>query len=112
MSNKLLHCISKNVWYILARLARDENTISFGELKEKTGLNEYHLGLVIRSIALLCFKQKLPILSSIIDNPKAEQYQIRNQWSHREGALHDVYQFDWNIISNPFSFTGIRYSQS
>ena len=92
---------------ILARLARDKNTISFNELKEKTGLNEYHLGLVIRSIALVCFKQKLPILSSLIDNPRTENYLIRNPWSQRDSALHDVYQFNWNIISNPFAFAGI-----
>jgi len=108
MSNKLLQCISKNVWMILAKLAQDKNTISFNDLKNKTGLNEYHLGLVIRSIALRCLKQNLPILSSIIDNPTAEEYLIRPPWSRRQNALHDVYEFNWNIISNPFTFAGIR----
>ena len=93
---------------ILARLAQDKNTISFSDLKEKTGLNEYHLGLVIRSIALVCFKHELPILSSLIDNPRSENYLIRSPWSHRGSALHDVYEFNWNIISNPFTFAGIR----
>ncbi len=108
MSNKLLHCISKNVWFILATIACDKNTISFSVLTEKTGISEYYLGLVIRSIALLCLKNNLPILSSIIDNPQVEQHQIRNHWSQRESALHDVYQFDWNIISNPYIFTGTK----
>jgi len=108
MNDKILHCISKNLWCILTGIAQNNHTVSYCELKHKTGLNDYYLGLVIRNIALCCFHQHWPILSSVIDNPTTQEYCIRNPWSHRESALSDVYYFDWKIISNPFRFTATQ----
>ena len=107
MDTKTINFICKKVWFLLIQLAEENATISYNSLREKTGLDEYRLGLIIRGIALLCLKQKWPILSSVIDNPANNNFIIRYSWSNRDFSLCEVYEFNWKVISNPYQHNWI-----
>lgn len=100
-------------WPILTKRAKDQSTITYGEIGEALGVHHRAIRYVLGVIQDYCLEEKLPPLTILIINASGLPGTgfIAFDLDNFDEGLEKVYDFDWNGIENPFGFskTGDSY---
>jgi putative restriction endonuclease len=94
-------------WPVLIGVAKNHNTITYGELGDAIGVHHRAIRYVLGVIQGYCLEEGLPPLTILIINSSGKPGTgfIAYDLSHFERGLEKVWDFDWQSIGNPFEFS-------
>lgn len=94
-------------WPVLATVARKRDTITYGELGAAINVHHRAIRYVLGVIQDYCLEENLPPLTILIVNSSGRPGTgfIAYDLGHFERGLEDVWNFDWQTITNPFEFS-------
>jgi putative restriction endonuclease len=97
-------------WDILIKCADDNKTITYKELTDQIGLGLFprQAGRFLDPIQIFCLEERLPPLTIIavrMDNQKPGSGFTAWEDDNFENLKSKVFNFKWNSIQNPFSYT-------
>ena len=93
-------------WPTLTELARQRNTITYGELANRIQTDPRAVRYFLEKIQNYCLKENLPPLTILVLNQSGTQGSGFIAWDTRnaESGLERVYSHPWKNVRNPFHF--------
>jgi putative restriction endonuclease len=103
----LQHERANKAWPILIKLARNEETTTYGELANIMGIHQRVCSFFLGLIQKHCSKHDLPPLQSLVVNkdtgvPGAGYVATGRSRKEIEAAHKEVFEHPWDKIRNPF----------
>lgn len=97
---------ASRAWPILVALARNRETITYGEIADSLGIHHRPVRYVLSEIQDYCLEEKLPPLTILVANQRGSVGSGFIAWDVDDIAtgLERVYSYPWDTIPNPFSF--------
>ena len=93
-------------WNILTECAKEERTLTYGELGKFVGCHHRVTRFFLALIQNYCLENKLPPLTILVLNQSGYPGAGFIAWDvdRLEEGKQEVFKKDWSVIENPFSF--------
>ncbi|WP_186579755.1 HNH endonuclease [Aquibacillus kalidii] len=93
-------------WDVLIEAARNNDTITYGELGDKLNVHHRTCRYFLDHIQNYCLNEKLPPLTIIVVNQRGEVGQGFTAWdiNDLDEGMARVFAFNWDNLHNPFQY--------
>ncbi len=99
------------LWPVLIEAAKKETTLTYSELAPVINTNPLSVGRALGPILFYCLENRLPPLTVLIINKKTRipgEGFIAWDIDDLDEAFKQVYEFNWNLVTNPFGGFGVN----
>jgi len=107
---------ARRAWRILTELAKNRETLTYGELGAQLQIHHRVIGFVLDIIQDHCLKEMLPPLTILVVNQGGKPGKGFTAYDPNrfEEGKEFVYSYNWSAVENPFETTeqGLEWSDS
>ncbi|HBM22836.1 MAG TPA: HNH endonuclease [Alcanivorax sp.] len=98
---------ASRAWPVLVAIARDEKTITYGELARALGIHHRPIRYVLGLIQDYCLAEKLPPLTILVVSQSGDPGAgfIAHSFDDLAAGYESVWGYSWDDIENPFLFS-------
>ncbi|WP_127557452.1 HNH endonuclease [Saccharospirillum alexandrii] len=98
---------ASRAWPILAAVAKDKRTITYGALAGALGIHHRPIRYVLGLIQDYCLSEQLPPLTILVVSQSGEPGTgfIAHRFDDLAAGYEAVWEYNWNSLENPFEFS-------
>ncbi len=97
---------ARHGWSVLTDAARKHETLTYGQLGAAIGVHHRAVRYVLGPIQDYCLEERLPPLTILVHNTAGTPGTgfIAHDRDDLDSGVHEVWQYDWQSLLNPFDF--------